>query len=109
MRVSSRSFKIPAPQAKLPLSLSGDSALVFFDLNVERTGRQALDVDLIFRGNLLQSRRVEVEVVAHSADTVPESAWPVQDGYITFTRTAALAPGHLASRGDGRKETVNGL
>lgn len=91
---------IDPPHRKLQLAKKGNSPLVFFDLAFSKTGRQAIDVDLIFRGHLLQSRRVEVFVVAHSGDQVPQSAWPVQDGYITFTRTAKLDWSSLGPLGE---------
>lgn len=91
---------IDPPLGKLQLAKKGNSALVFFDLAFSKTGRQAIDVDLIFRGHILQSRRVEVFVLAHSGDPVPQSAWPVQDGYITFTRTAALDWNSLGPLGE---------
>jgi len=81
---------IDPPLRKLQLAKKGNSALVFFDLAFRKPGPQAIDVDLIFRGHILQSRRVEIFVLAHSGDPVPRSVWPVQDSYITFTRTAAL-------------------
>ena len=60
-------------------------------------GRHTIEIDLIYCGHLLQSRRVEAYVIEQADDPVPESAWPVQDAYITFTRTAALDPASLKS------------
>jgi len=89
--VRSLDVEVTPAHTILYLQRDGDSPLVFFDLRFTHTGRQAIDVDLLFRGHLLQSRRVEVEVVTHAGVELPESAWPVQDGYVTFTRTAMLA------------------
>jgi hypothetical protein len=90
--VLARSFDIAIdpPHQKIPIPKGGDSPLLFFDLTLPKTGRQAIDIDLIFQGNLLQSRRVEAFVVHRGGDSLSESASPVQDGYITFTRTASL-------------------
>lgn len=84
--------QIEPDRQRLVLARSGDSPLVFFNLTFRSVGRQAIDVDLLYRGHLLQSRRTEVHVVAHAGETVPQSAWPVQDGYITFNRTAKIDP-----------------
>lgn len=80
----------------LRLAPSGNSALTFFGLTFLHAGRHEISIDLIFRGHLLQSRRVEAEVVARTGDVLPPSAWPLQNGHITFTRTAALDPASLA-------------
>jgi len=92
--VAVRSLDVEAipEHALLDLPREGDSPIVFFDLHFTRTGRQAINVDLLFHGHLLQSRRIEVEVVTHAGIELPASAWPVQDGYVTFTRTAMLEP-----------------
>ncbi|MEN6373488.1 MAG: CHAT domain-containing protein [Smithella sp.] len=87
-----RSFDvgIAPPHQKISVPKTGNSRLIFFDLSLSKTGRQAIDVDLIFQGHLLQSRRVEVFVISRTGDSLADLALPVQDGYITFTRTAAL-------------------
>lgn len=97
VQVTSPTIEIAQPRGKLLLTQQGDSPLLFFDLVLLQTGRHVLDVDLIFTGNLLQSRRVEVEVVARQADPVPESIWPVQDSAISFTRTDKLDQPSIAA------------
>jgi hypothetical protein len=81
---------IGVPHQTISLPKKGDSPLVFFDLTVAKAGRQAVDVDLLFHGHILQSRRLEAVVIAHAGDPLAPSDLPAQDGYITFTRTAAL-------------------
>ncbi len=83
-------------QQKLVLPPTGDSRIVFFDLTFSEKGRYALNIDLLYQGHFLQSRRLEVEVVELAGVQVPQSAWPVQDGYITFSRTSALSAEALA-------------
>jgi hypothetical protein len=87
------------PRTRLPLSRTGDTPLLFLQMTLARAGRQVVDVDLLYHNHLLQSRRTEVHV-AEGNEELPRSAWPVQDGYLTFTRTGALDPltlGPLAS------------
>jgi hypothetical protein len=93
--VHSPDAELTPAQRTLSLGREGDSPLIFFDLRFLRAGRHAVDVDLLFRGHLLQSRRVEAQVVADAREEVPESASPVQDGYVTFTRAAMLDEGTL--------------
>jgi hypothetical protein len=77
-------------QTVLNLTRTDDSELVFFDLTFTTTGRQIIDVDLLYYGHLLQSRRLEVEIIERSQEPRQISAWPMQDGYLTFTRTTLL-------------------
>jgi hypothetical protein len=81
---------IALPHKKTSVPKKGNSPLIFFDLTFSKPGRQAIDVDLLFQGHILQSRRLEAVVTAHAGDPLGPSASPVQDGYITFTRTASL-------------------
>ena len=93
--VHSFDVKISSPQQKLQLPKTGDSSFVDFPVTFTRTGRHSIDIDLMFHGHLLQSKRVEVYVVKKSGDIAPESAFPVQDAYIIWTRSAALNPEEL--------------
>ncbi|MCX6033180.1 MAG: CHAT domain-containing protein [Chloroflexi bacterium] len=97
--VAVRSFTVtlPEPYQRLPLAASGNSQMHFFPVEFPDVGRHTIEIDLIYCGHLLQSRRVEAYVVEHTGDPVPQSAGPVQDAYITFTRTAALDPQSLKS------------
>lgn len=93
--ISSPSIKITPQTSKLKLTQADDSPLQFFDVELFETGRQSVSIDLQFRGHLLQSRRLEFEVVSRAGDEVARSAWPVQDGYIVFTRTEKLTAANL--------------
>ncbi|NET44150.1 CHAT domain-containing protein [Okeania sp. SIO2B3] len=93
--VNSFDVRVDSPQQKLQLPKKGNSDFVDFRIFLTRTGRQTIDIDLLFHGHLLQSKRVEVYVVQHSGDVAPESAFPVQDAYITWTRSAILNPDEL--------------
>ncbi|WP_020483060.1 CHAT domain-containing protein [Methylomonas sp. MK1] len=88
--VRSFTVKLPIPFQPLILAEKGDSELLFFPIEFPGIGRHAIEIDIIYQGNLLQSRRVEVYLVETIDETPPESAWPVQDSYLTFTRTDAL-------------------
>jgi hypothetical protein len=85
----------PAHQP-LDLPRQGDSDYVTFTITPTRTGINALVVDVLYAGHLLQSRRLTTRTVAAPGDTLPPSAWPVQDGHTTFTRTTALHPDQIA-------------
>ena len=97
-----RSFTValPAPYQRLALAASGNSQMLFFPVEFAEVGRHTIEIDLIYCGHLLQSKRVEAYIVEQSGDPVPQSAWPVQDAYITFTRTAALDPTSLQALAD---------
>jgi hypothetical protein len=86
---------IDVPVQPLLLPQEDNSPVVVFGLTFRREGRMAVNVDLLYRGNLIQSRRFEFEVTAHAGTELPESAWPVQDGYTTFTRTTELTQDNL--------------
>ena len=88
---SSPDMSIPLPCGKLHLPRWGDSKLVFFDLTPnERPGRQSVEVLVFYKNHLLQARNTEVEVVAHADDPVATTARSVQDGYVTFVRSATF-------------------
>jgi hypothetical protein len=95
-RTSATGFRIPAPPQTLSLPKVGDSQPVSFDLEIAHSGRFTIDADVFYHGHLLQSRRTEFKVVQDAGEELPPSAWPVQDGYITFTRTADLTREALA-------------
>lgn len=88
---SSPEMSIPLPCGKLQLPRSGDSKLVFFDLTPGTTpGRQSVEVLVFFKNHLLQARNTEVEVVANRDHPVSTTAKSVQDGYVTFVRSATF-------------------
>lgn len=102
-RTQDEGLQIGWPQQTLAVPKEGDSQPVLFDLEISRDGRFTIDIDVVYHGHLLQSRRTEFEVLEHTSEDLPPSAWPVQDGYITFTRTThltceALAPLAAAPR-----------
>ena len=93
--VHSDKIQVTPSQRQLALPPKGESTLIYFDLTLREEGRQTLSIDLLYHGHLLQSRRIEVEVVAHAGVELPASAWPVQNGYMTWTRTAVLTSDDL--------------
>jgi hypothetical protein len=95
-----RSLDATFTPVRKPLALpeTGDSALVFFGVTFAAAGRVAVDVDLMYRNHLVQSRRTEVDVLPAGADLASEAGThAAQDGYITFTRTAAFDPDDLGT------------
>ena len=93
--VHSFDVTIDSPQQKLKLPKTGDSEFLYFPIIFNRTERQSIDIDVMFHGHLLQSKRVEIYVVEKLGDEAPASAFPVQDAYITWTRSATLNPDEL--------------
>ena len=92
----SRTVRLPLPWQPLPLSATGNSKMLYFPIELTEPGRHSINVDLIYCGHLLQSRRVDTYIVEHVGQAPPKSIWPVQDAYIVFTRTATLDPQSLA-------------
>jgi hypothetical protein len=90
--VTSSGVDIESLPRKLKLPRSGDSAIVFFAARPVRVGWQAIDVDLLYRGNLVQSRRLEVSVA--SSEGPPLRVAP-QRACTTFTRFATLTAASL--------------
>lgn len=99
-RTLDKGLTIANPRQTLTLPRMGESPLVAFPLAIAAIGRYTIDVDVFYHGHLLQSRRTEFKVVPQAGDTLPDSAWPVQDGYITWTRAAHLTATALAPLAD---------
>lgn len=70
-----------------------ESEFCTFSLQLRRAGRKFIDVDVLFAGHLLQTRRTEFQVV--SPTSPPDENLPMQHGYISWTRTAVLTPESL--------------
>jgi hypothetical protein len=88
--VRSRSVLVENGYRQLVLPREGESELLFFRLTFGSTGRHILDVDLFYQSHLLQSRRVEVDVVEDTGEPVPPSK-TAQDSYLTFSRAGTLS------------------
>lgn len=93
--ISSFNVEIKTLPQKLKLPNEGDSEYVFFDLTFTSARRHSIDIDLLLQGHLLQSKRVEVDVVKDGENTLYKSAFPTQDSYITWTRSVFLNPKDL--------------
>lgn len=94
LRVAIRSthFDVSPALQGLDLPTHGLSPTRDFRIVPRALGRGSLEVDLLFEGRLLRTRRVEVHVVAGADDPVPETAWPVQDAWDVFEGIAELSP-----------------
>ena len=105
--VASRDFSV-APQASiLDLPRSGPSEGVRFEvIPLLAEGRGYLQVDLLYRGQLLQSKQIEALIVPASDAPAPDSQRPVQMARITFTTTDCLDPHALVEMPE-RTLTVN--
>lgn len=94
---SSRDFDIDPTVKTLNLPRSGASKPVYFAvLPRQLSGRGRLQVELFYRGYLLQVKQVEA-AIAPSADTVlPPSLKPFHSARVIFTTTESLTPAQLA-------------
>lgn len=91
--VASRDFDVQPKLSTLSLPRSGPSSGLRFSVRpLLREGRARLQVELFYRGHLLQSQRVEVEVVAAAGMEPLPAPRPVQTARMTFTTTARLEP-----------------
>lgn len=97
VQVTSPDVDIEPVSRTLRLPKAGDSPRVFFKLSFRRSGRHSFEIDVLFRGHLLQSKEVRVFVLARAADPVPGNEWPVHDGRITFSRTGTLESDEMAA------------
>ncbi|GAB4424952.1 MAG: hypothetical protein OHK0015_04430 [Chloroflexi bacterium OHK40] len=107
VHASSDEIEIEHPHRQLLVPREGESELLTLALTLRRSGRQALQVDLLYHGHLIQSRRLEVFVVETPEESAPASAWPLQDSRVTFTRTALVSPEAMAPMADQpRRRTI---
>lgn len=83
---------VTPPKKSLILPRTGDSQLVFFDIEFSEGGRRLVNVHLLYRGNLLQSRQLVFDVVGGATGTAPGTELdPPQDGFVIFTRSRELS------------------
>jgi hypothetical protein len=93
VRVTSLDLEITAlnEESALYLERQGFSTLVRFRVVPRTAGRAMLNVDVFYRGNLLQRQRVQVTVVEKIGQAVPESACPPQTRDIVYTIAGSLS------------------
>jgi hypothetical protein len=104
--VRSRSVKVTPSFQPLELPRTGNSDFVYFDLGFGRADRHVLTVDLFYTGHLIQSRRVEVEVVKTEGAAAPVGRIP-QDGRDIFSRATCLVKEDLSPLEDNpRRLTI---
>jgi hypothetical protein len=93
---SSRDFHIEHPMQTLALPRAGPSDGVRFAVRpLLDEGRGFIQVEVFYRGHLLQSKRVEALIMSTVDAAVPASLRPAQTARITFTTTARLDPDSL--------------
>lgn len=94
---ASRDFDVKPLMQTLDLPRAGPSNGVRFAVRpLLNEGRGFIQVEIFYRGHLLQSKRVEALIVPTADTAVPVSLRPVQTARITFTTTDRLDPGGLA-------------
>lgn len=95
--VASKDFNVDATVKKLTLPRSGASDSVQFAVKPNLfEGRGYIQVDLLYRGYLLQSKQLAVLIIPVAGAEIPESLRPPQTASITFTTTDLLTHDKLA-------------
>ncbi len=95
--VASKDFNIDTTVKKLTLPRSGASDSVKFTVKPNLfEGRGYIQVDLLYRGYLLQSKQLAVLIIPVAGAEIPESLRPPQTATITFTTTDLLTHDKLA-------------
>lgn len=95
--VASKDFNIDTTVKKLTLPRSGASDSVQFTVKPNLfEGRGYIQVDLLYRGYLLQSKQLAVLIIPVAGAEIPESLRPPQTATITFTTTDLLTHDKLA-------------
>ncbi|MTJ15328.1 CHAT domain-containing protein [Anabaena sp. UHCC 0187] len=95
--VASKDFNIDATVKKLILPRSGASDIVQFTVKPNLfEGRGYIQVDLLYRGYLLQSKQLAVLIIPVAGAEIPESLRPPQTASITFTTIDLLTHEKLA-------------
>lgn len=94
--VSSHDFLVPWQVKKLKLPRQGTSEVIgFMVIPKLGSGRGLLQVELFYRGYLLQAKQVEAIIIPHQSAEVPESMLPIQRTRVTFTTTDQLTTEQL--------------
>lgn len=95
--VASKDFSIDAPVKQLTLPRSGASDSLQFTVKPNLfEGRGYIQVELFYRGYLLQSKQVVAVIIPRAGAEIPESLRPAQTARITFTTTDLLTNEQLA-------------
>lgn len=95
--VVSKDFNIDATLKKLTLPRSGASDSVQFTVKPNLfEGRGYIQVDLLYRGYLLQSKQLAVLIIPLAGAEIPELLRPPQTATITFTTIDLLTHEKLA-------------
>lgn len=95
--VTSKDFDISATIKKLSLPRTGESNNVEFTVKPHKfDGRGYIQVELFYRGYLLQSKQLAVLIIPTVGVDIPESLRPPQSSRITFTTTDLLTNEQLA-------------
>ncbi|MBD2208103.1 CHAT domain-containing protein [Calothrix sp. FACHB-1219] len=95
--VASKDFNIDTTVKKLTLPRIGASDSVQFTVKPNLfEGRGYIQVDLLYRGYLLQSKQLAVIIIPVAGAEIPESLRPPQTATITFTTTDLLTHDKLA-------------
>ncbi|MBD2198394.1 MULTISPECIES: CHAT domain-containing protein [Calothrix] len=97
LAVASKDFNIDTTVKKLTLPRIGASDIVQFTVKPNLfESRGYIQVDLLYRGYLLESKQLAVLIIPVAGTAIPESLRPPQTATITFTTTDLLTHDKLA-------------
>jgi CHAT domain len=95
--VTSKDFHINATTKKLSLPRTGASDNLIFTVKPHKfDGRGYIQVELFYRGYLLQSKQLAILIIPTVGADIPESLRPPQSSRVTFTTTDLLTSEKLA-------------
>jgi|GEM_PF-1046858 len=95
--VTSKDFNINARIKQLSLPRTGASDNIQLTIKPHKfDGRGHIQVELFYRGYLLQSKQLEVLIIPDSGADIPESLHPPQSSRVNFVTTDLLTNDRLA-------------
>jgi hypothetical protein len=95
--IASKDFNINVTTKKLSLPRTGASDNLIFTLKPHKfDGRGYIQVELFYRGYLLQSKQIAVLIIPTVGADIPESLRPPQSSRVNFTTTHLLTNDRLA-------------
>jgi hypothetical protein len=95
--VTSKDFHINATTKKLSLPRTGESDNLIFTVKPHKfSDRAYIQVELFYRGYLLQSKQLAILILPTVGADIPESLRPPQSSRVTFTTTDLLTNEQLA-------------
>lgn len=93
---SDAAVELLSDKPSLDLPPGGESSVVKYQVTPQQAGRARLNIDVFYKGNLLQRQRLDVAVVEQIGQPAPPSARPPQSRQTVYTLTGDLSQEALA-------------